>query len=301
MIRLSPLSLLLACGPRPEDGLAWRERWELLGALEDGTTIDARAEISNTGLLRGQGHLRLERWKTDESPILTGADAPPNVVSLEADRSGLTMGEDGVWREPNGSWRYNLLSSDLGATLTLAPEVEATSPVTTLTGGGQWAIEALIPAGELTGWLESGKRGGLLRGRGVLVHRGGDGRPEGARLAAYALGDGVAVGIDTQGALTLAWATVAGERLDARDAKLSMSPEGKVTLDFRPSADLVVTLRPRAPAGSRDPYEHLLGFERLLAQLVFPADARQLSRALADVAAGGARRTVPGLILQGGD
>ncbi len=293
---------LLACGgPRPEDALTWRESWELLGALEDGTTIDARASVGNTGLLRGQGHLRLERWNPHEGAIITGADAPPGVVTLDDDRRSLRMGRDGVWREDDGSWRYALVGAELGATLTLLPELEPAPPATTLEGGGQRSAEAPVPLGELTGWLESGKRGGLMRGRGVLVHRGGDGRAQGARLAAWALGPGLGIGVDTEGGLTLGWAGVDGRLLDASDAKLSGDAEGKVTLDFRPASEVWVTLRPRPPAGERDPYEHLLGFERALAGWLAPVEPRRLTRALAEVHVGDSTRTVPGLILRGGD
>lgn len=295
------LLLLTACGPRPEDALRWSERWEMIGALEDGTTIDGRVSVGNTGLLRGQGHVRLERWNPHESPIIAGSDAPPGLVALDPDRASVRMGRDGIWQEEDGSWRFALLSSDLGATLTLDPELEKVGPEVAMVDGQQWASEAVIPTGKLSGWLESGKRGGLLQGRGVLIHRGGDGRPEGPRLAAFVLGSDLGLGIDTLGGASLSWVGLNGHLQDSRDAQLSASADGTILLDFRPAANVWASLRPRPPAGSRDPYEHLLGFERPLAQWALPAAPRELSRALAEVHVGETTRTLPALILRGGD
>lgn len=300
---LALLAAALGCGDgRPEQSLRWREQWELIGALEDGSIVDARVSVANTGLLRGQGHLRLERWSPRETAIVTGVDAPPGVVALDPERRALTMGRDGLRAVEGGAWRYELQSADMGATLTLAPELDALPPLTVLEGGGQWAIEALVPAGELSGWLESGKQGGLQRGRGVLIHRGGDGRPAGERAAAYVLGPGLSIGLDEQGGLRLAWAALDGHRMNAADARLSWEEGGgAATLDLRPGADLWVRLAPRPPEGSRDPHEHLLSAERALLRWAAPTPPRRLQRALAEVHLGDEVRKVPALLLRGGD
>lgn len=299
-VRLPAVLLLAGCAGRPEQSLTWRESWELLAALEDGTTLDLRAAVSNTGLLRGQGHMRLDRWSPREGPIIAALDAPPGVVSMALDRSGLRLGDAGVWASPDGSWRVEMVGAEAGATLTLTPETPALGPTTWLEGGGQWAVEAPVPGGELTGWVEAGKRGGLLRGRGVLLHRGGDGRPAGPREAAFVLGPELFVGLDRQGDGRLAWARIDGQDLDASDARLEEEADGRLVLDLRPASDLWVSLRPRPPEGYRDEYEHLLFFERPLAGWLGADSPRVLQRALAEVHNGASRRLAPALLLRVG-
>lgn len=293
------VSWLAACGRgRPEDSVRWRESWELLGALEDGSALDARVGVSNTGLLRGQGHLHLARWYPHESVVSTSLDAPPQVVRLDPDRQSLALGRDGLQAQPDGSWRFDLVGADVGATVTLRPEQGAPPPVITLEGGGQWASEAVVAGGDLTGLLESGKQGGLMHGRGVLLHRGGDARLSGERDAAFVLGSGLVVGYDVQGESRLCWAWADGVAQDTRDARLTWQADGTALLDLRPGADLWVLLRPRATGGSVDPYEHLLFFERPLVGLIETPLPRTLRRALAEVHHGSGSQDLPALILQ---
>jgi len=292
---------LSACGgARPEDSIRWREGWELLGALEDGSALDVRVSVSNTGLLRGQGHLRLERWYPQEGPVITSLDAPPPVVHLDADRRGLALGRDSLRAQPDGSWRFELVGADVGATVTLRPEQRATPPVITMAGGGQWASEAVIPAGVLTGLLESGKQGGLLHGRGVLLHRGGDARLSGERDAAFILGSDLALGYDVQGGSRLVWAWADGVALSVNDARLEQQPDGTALLDLRPGADLWVRLHPRATGGDIDPYAHLMFFERPLVRLLETPEPRALHRALAEVHRGQTSQDLPALLLHAG-
>lgn len=292
---LLPLTLVLVgCGERPQDALGWSERWELLGVLEQGGVLDARVWVGNTDLLRGEGHLRFDRWLEDESPLLSGLDAPPQAVELDEDRQGLRLQTSGLSRLPDGGWRLALAEDEIDASVTISPTSAPVAPVSTLVGGGQWAEEALVPQGTLLGWAEAGQRGGLIRGRGVLLHRGGDGWPGGSRQVVVLLGEGLSVGLDLQGGQRFAWALVQGAPLDASAATLS---EDGRTLDLRPAAPLWATIK-EVPLGAREPDPALLLLERPFRGVLRASGGRQISRALAEVHVNEQTLRVSGLVLR---
>ena len=155
---------LAGCGAAPQDSLGWTERWELIGLLEDGGVLDARASVGNTDLLRGEGHLFFDRWAVGQSPMLSGLDAPPPTVEIDDDHGGIRLQESALERQADGSWRLSLASEPIHATVTLSPIGAPVPPTPLLIDGGQWAEEALVAQGTLLGWVEAEPRGGLCAG-----------------------------------------------------------------------------------------------------------------------------------------
>lgn len=294
---LAPLILALGgCGGgQPSDALRWSERWEMLAVLEEGGVLDARVWVGNTDLLRGEGHARFDRWVNGETPMLAALDAPPPAVALAEDRSALhLMDRGGIERLEGGEWRFTLSEDLVNASATLRPSAPTPPAASLVVGGGQWSEEALVAGGSLLGWVEAPPRGGLLRGRGVLLHRGGDGWPEGPRSLVILLGDQLSVGVDNQGDWTYAWASWRGEPLDASAARLT--PGG---VDLRPKAPVWATFK-ETPLGEHEPEPALLLLERPFAGWLRAPGGRALGRVLAEVHVGESTIRCSGLSLREG-
>lgn len=289
-------ALLAGCGARPSDHLGWVERWELLGVLDDGGVLDARLSVGNTDLLRGEGHLRLDRWEMHQSPLLAGIDAPPQAVDLDLSRGHLRLPGGALERDPEGAWRLTVSSEGVSGAVTLTPSGAPSPTVSSTLGGGQWAEEALVPQGALLGWIEAQSRGGMMRGRGVLLHRGGDGWPGGERTLAVVLCEGLSLGLDLQGAARFAWARQGEQALDVASAALRGS-ENDLILDYRPSSNLWAELKLSA-LGERDGEPDLLLLERPFSSLLRATETRQLWRALAEVHAHEQTQRCSGLVLR---
>ena len=69
---------LLACLPPPH-----RDSWEILTLLENGQLFEARFTKGDTGILKGQGHLRVNRWIHRSTTMSFHLDTPPEMSSLD--------------------------------------------------------------------------------------------------------------------------------------------------------------------------------------------------------------------------
>ncbi|MCB9778851.1 MAG: hypothetical protein H6742_09830 [Alphaproteobacteria bacterium] len=297
---LPVLALVVACGDRPQDGPRWREQWELLGLAEDGSVIDARLTVGNTGLLRGQGHMRVDRWFEERAPVLYGRDVGPAEVEVSADRRRVMLGLDGLTHhaaEGEAPERITLQARDQEASAAVhaAPRFPLAEPPATRwqEGGGEWAVEALAPVADLSGWLSGGERGGLVTGRGVVLHRGGDGYPAGPRTTFVALGHDLAVGIDQHGAGLLAWGMKDG-RIVELGAPETFDVNGwPRTVSFRDGPEL--TLRRDRARGERLPFEHLTQVEQRLLAWGGLWKVRRVVRAIGTIRWGDQEELAPAL------
>ncbi|MCK6505347.1 hypothetical protein L6R53_18425 [Myxococcota bacterium] len=268
--------LLAGCGRHPTDALTWRESWEMLVITRDGGLVDARVTVSNTGLLRAQGHLQADRWSEDALPILYSRDAAPAEVQVDPARRSVHLGMDGLAQGEDpaapATWTLRARDDQASVLLHLHPLGEGAAPRQAWqAGGGQWAVEAPVPLGEVSGWFGAQERGGLVEGWGALLHRGGDGWPAGRRLTLLVAGRDVGLVLDTQGEGQLSWAQVEGEPLALGAATVELAPTlsgdagppGTSTVRFAEGVEVELRLG-RAVAGRRLLYEHLLGAEQRL-------------------------------------
>ncbi len=255
----------VGCAGAASDGLRWRESWEILAVVEPGRALDARVTVGNTGLLRGQGHVRLRRWGADA--LLFDRGTAPAGVTRAPDGRRVELDGDLLWQDPDGSWSLRVRSPDLSASLRVAdlggpqPGVSAV-----LTEGGQWTHGPAITAGRLEGWAEAGSRGGRLRGPALVLRRGGDGPAAVPRISLGLWSEQGVVGVDVHGDSRVAWARWGGEDLDVDALQLDVAADGSGSLDLRPAADLVVRWDPPVQGGVDDPLAHLSAPERLLAR-----------------------------------
>ncbi len=281
---LSAFLLWMGCNGAPTDAITWREQWELLVLTEDGGLIDGRATVSNTGVLRGQGHLRVNRWTKEGTPIFFAMDGGPADVDIADAHDAVRVGSALLGRYEEGPhWTLRLSAEEAHTSVHVNPGGPQPPMATEMDATGQWTIASPITMGLAHGWFTAGKRGGIFEGRAVALHRGGDGRPAGPRDASFIMGNGVAIGFDQQGSHRLLWAQIRDQDLDTKDAQLLQGEDGNQVLDFRPSADLVVRLSPTGVGGTTDGFSDLYLAEKWVAELANLRAKRTVKRATAHV------------------
>ena len=288
------LVLGLGCAPEPEQHLMWRDSWELLGILEGGRALDASVSIGNTGLLRGQGRLRMELWEPKDAPVRFSQHTGPLAVNHAPDAGRATVGINGLALDEQ-AWSFRVADDNVNALVQLTP-LSAAQPQETW-GDGPWQVTARAPIGEISGWVTAGKRGGLIRGRGLLLHRSGHAVPAPPRLGVYVMHERLSLIVDMHGPQGLAWATLDGEPLDTEGVTVDFPARGPVTVSL-PSADTTITLRRRKQRGTIDPFEHLLAAEAWIAAPLIGQPLRRLQLSQATLAQGERTLRAPALLVE---
>ena len=286
------IALLLACAGAPQDALTWRESIELLGILDGQGVLDARITIGNTGTMRGQGRLRLERWNPSNNPIRFSQHGAPQQMRRSAE--GITMVDNGLLRSSSG-WILRVVDENLSGLVELSSDAALRPEAAWLEGSRQWTVAAEAPMGSLSGWLSAGERGGAVSGVGVILHRGGDGIPALPRRAAFVLHERVNLGFDAHGSGVLQWAIIDGVEVPVDDLRVDLSAASP-TLEL-PAAELRVVLHPWAWDGWSNPMDHLTGIEALLGGAIIGRPTRRIRAARADIQLEGAALSGPALLL----
>ena len=292
------LTSVLACSGTPMDSLSWREQWELLVLTEDGSLIEGRVTVGNTGMLRGQGHFRANRWNSETTPILFAMDGGPGDVFVSDSHDAVRVGTDLFGQYEDGPhWTMRISHEEANAIVQVDPGGPEVPMATTMEDSGQWTVASPITHGRAQGWFTAGRRGGMFRGRAVTFHRGGDGRPPTERSTLVAMGTDVSIGWDNQGSARLAWARMKDEDVPLEDLTHSVNDDGLHRLDFRPAGDMVVDFEPTGTGGITDGFEGLFPPERAIARASGLRANRSTERARAIVRFRGESVRVPAIVV----
>jgi len=274
-----PMLLLLACGTG-QDSLTWQESWEVLAIQDDRSLLDARLTRSNTGLVRGQGHVRLDQIAPREVPIIYGRDALP---SETLDVGAISIGPDQLVQSED-TWELTIRSEEVDVRITMESNSTYDSPPPAHRPG--WEIEAPVTHATVQGFIRSGSRSSLVQGRGVILHRKGPSPPglKGThRLSAFVLDKDLSLGIDQTGADALSWAHGKGRNWNADTALVRRLEDGIVEMDYRPGAPILARLLPALPHSRRHPLDHLSGLEQWLLGLLRGQAERKIRGATAEI------------------
>ena len=295
-----PLLLLLAgCTRAPTERLFWREAWEMIAITDDGTLLDARTAIGNTGLLAGQGHLTMDMVSHTSTPLQIRRDASPSAVHRTAGDHLIRLLGDELQIE-DSAWTLVVREgqSALDATIVLANDIlpidvsaDATArrrpqvPATTLVEGAQqWMVGAPLPAATLAGAWRSGEQGGILRGYGMAIRRSGDLPPSGdpVRTGVYIVAPRWSFAAEVIGDAGIGWF--------ADETGVRTSRTVKITREGR---RVLVALQPEVPMDARvdlddtavthRAWAHFLLFERWAASLVWDPPDREIRLAQARI------------------
>ncbi len=292
---------LAACAGAPSDRLTWRESWNMVIMDEGGLLINAKLTRSNTGLLRGQGHLDVTVFPPHESAVVLRRTAPPQAVTADPGTGALGMLQDRLEQDQDG-WTLNVREGRdaLDATLHLAPSAPEIAPSTLVSGQHQWLLGVPVPHGQATGAWRAGEQGGLIRGQGVLIRQSTDTWPgvEPAHSSLYLITPQRSIGVEQVGDRSVAWvADSTGVRTGAsatiqrhgRQLELSLLPDLPITAQVRIGVRSIV----------REPWDHLLPFERPLARLLAGWPVSTHERGRAQITTDGATVTSTALLVHG--
>lgn len=295
-MRTALLVLLLGgCSRAPQQRLAYRESWELLGLALPVGVIDARIAVGNTGLYRNQGTVVLDRFGVDLDSVHYLRRSGPGETERSADGRHLVLSDDLLDGGPTESggerWRLRVRGEEANAIV----EVRGTTggPVaSTVAGGGQWSQEPVLVDGTLHGWLEAGKRGGRLDGRAVVLRRGGDGLVDAPRTTVAVFCDGLSVGVDQHGELGSAWrvpgtGAATGRAWVEADGSGELEVDG-VTVRFAPTRSVLRT----------EVYGHLSAVERVLVGLRGIEAVRTVAQLRTQVTVDGVEQRCPGVLVR---
>lgn len=305
LARLLPVACLVltACVSAPADRLAWREAWNLVIMDDGGLLIEAELSRANTGLLRGQGHLAMTIFPRAESAVVLRRTTPPGAVSSDPISGSIDMTFDRLEHDRDG-WTLHVREGRdaLDATLHLTQSAPELAPTTMVEGQRQWVLGVPVPRGQATGAWRAGEQGGLIRGQGVLVRQSSDTWPgsEPARTSLYLITPERSIGVEQVGERSTTWVadsdgvrtgTTASIQRRGRQLDLSLEPDLPITAQVRLSARAIV----------REPWDHLLPFERLLARLLADWPLRTHQRGRAEIRVADQTFTSTALLVHGAD
>ncbi len=292
------LAWTLGCAGPPTDSLTWREQWELFVLTEDGSLIEGRVSVGNTGLYRGQGHFKASRWMPGTTPILFAMDGGPADVDVGDSHESVRVGSALLGQYEDGPhWSLRLANEEANAIMRVdpgGPEVELS---TAIDSSGQWTAAVPISHGRAHGWFTAGRRGGMFEGRSIAIHRGGDGAMGETRSLTAVMGSEVSIGLDEQGGTRTVWARIGDRDVPTVDLQRRIDPQGRTIMDFRPAADLVVTVTPGPVGGTFDAHDGLFAFERFVAHASGSMGERSVYRGRAEVEWKGRLTSVSALVL----
>jgi hypothetical protein len=295
----SLISLLLSCAGPPTAALTWREQWEILILTEDGGLIEGIASSGNTGMIKGEGQFRANRWFDGGTPIFFSMDGGPADIDVAPAHDAIRVGSALLGRFEDGDhWTLRFSNDAANAIVHIDPGGPRPPISTVMNTGGQWTLASAITHGRSHGWFTAGRRGGMFEGRAVALHRGGDGRPDLPRQTVVIMGPDVSIGIDQQGQQQLIWARIGDHDVPAADMRLNIADSGPITIDFRPGADLEITLEPSGLGGSVDTATGLLPPERWIAHVANLGLNRHVSRAKTTFSYSGKTHSVSAAIVQ---
>ena len=227
-----------------------QESFELISLLDNGHVFDVRFTKGDTGLLKGQGHLHINRWQPG-TPMSYHMDIPPLVSDINEDGADFLgyrfFTENDVWQLYVRSEEYNV--SGQVRSLDIAPiqfHDEA------------WTTNIIYPNSELLGWSSAMGRSGLLKGNAVLFHRHGEALLHGERHLLLAFSTDNYLGIEFSNRSQHSWGKVNNTSLQYDDITIHTHKShisgtiGTKDFSFTPSATL----------GQEDLYDHLTTGER---------------------------------------
>lgn len=299
---VTALGLLAAgCASAPADRLTWREAWNLVVMDESGLAIDAQLSRSNTGLLRGQGHLAMTVFPPRESPVVLQRTAPPGAVSFDPDGGALRLAHDHLGHSGDG-WTLHIREGQeaLDATIHLTPAAPELAPSTLVEGQRQWLLGVPVPHGQVTGAWRAGQQGGLIRGYGVLVRQTTDTWPgdQPSRSSTYLITPTRSIGVEQVGDSSLAWMASA-EGVQSTTTASVQRRGRKLTISLEPELPVTATVRIGPRSVSREPWDHLLPGEGLLARVLAGWPQRTHQRGRAQIVVDGESVTTTALLVHG--
>ena len=243
----------------------YKESLELVCLLDNGQSFEARFTKGDTGLYKGQAHLRANRWSTQGTPMSFHLDIPPPVSEISKDGANFwgqrLYVENDIWQLYIRSEEYNVSGQFPKANSEINVHAE------------QWDFSVLQSNGTIMGWSSAMGRSGMLKGNCALFRRYGTARLQDERHTILAFGTENHIGIEYNSLMQQSWGTIKGQNIRDEQVSLQMhaahiegSTSGKPYL-FTPTAIL----------GQEDLYDHLTSVERNMGSMMVSLSNRHIT------------------------
>ena len=240
-----------------------RESLELIAMLDNGQIFEARFTKGNTGIYKGQGHVRINRWIKRGTPMSYHIDIPAELN--EIDEKGVNFFGHRMYQE-NDIWQLYIRSEEYNVSGQLRPQnVEAIS-----IKQDDWNVDVLYPHAKLLGWSSAMGRSGVLRGEAVLFHRYGTDLLQGERQFILAYDSQNHFGVEYSNLGQQSWGKIHGKEM-ADDAIELVVLEHSIEIKTNSQS---IFFKVEENLGEEDLYDHLTKAERFLASSVLSTPKR---------------------------
>ena len=278
--------LLLACSSFiPTE----RESLELLALTDNGDIFEVRFTKGDTGIFKGQGHVRVHRWIREQTPmsyILNTSPADTNIDATSARFGPLKLYKN------NNSWSLYIRSEELNASATFAI---TTTPVTKTEK--DWTVEVLEQNGDFRGWASAQQRSAPINARATLVHRHGTGILTDPKETLIMFGKNFHLGIEKQGDLELIWGEWQGESLADINFEYQDSQHGRQIN----ASNWAVNFYATHHLGSDDSFEHIFAMEKWASSKLISTYQRDVFQGYAKIKRGDEELTANAFFIYQGD
>ena len=242
-----------------------KESLDLICLLDNGQIFEARFTKGDTGLYKGQAHLRVNRWSAQGTPMSFHLDIPPPVS--EIDEEGADFWGQRIYIQ-NDIWQIHIRSEEYNVSGQLS-----NSNNTLKTHNDNWSFEVLQPNGTIMGWSSALGRSGMLKGSCALFRRHGHAHLKNERHTILAFGTDNHIGIEYNSIIKQSWGLLNNQNMNDEQFTLHMQPthiEGSIS-----GAPYLFT--PNKILGQEDLYDHLTSIERNIGSLMVSLSSRHIT------------------------
>lgn len=279
-----PLIFLLACLPP-----AQRESLEVLAFLEDGQLFEARFTKGDTGILKGQGYIRVNRWIHRSTTMSFHMNLPPQLSSLTQD--GADFFTHQLYRQED-IWKLQMRSDEFNASVYFRPQ----SIDSVVEQNENWNIDLIHPNLEAVGWTTAEERSALLKGSAALFRRSGTALLESERYLFLGYDSQNYWGAEWSNQASFGWGMVDQISYRSQDVDIQSTPEG---IEIK-SADKTVIFKPERRLGRDNQYNHLSSVEKQLSSPFLSTDDRSIIQGYFVFSHAQTERMLPGIVIYHG-
>lgn len=258
------LPLMLACSLPTH-----RESLEIIALLENGQVFEARFTKGDTGLFKGQGHLRINKWLHRNSNMAFHIDTPPVVSEISS--SGADLWGHRLYRSTENDtpfWQLHVRSEEYNVSAQL--QTQNTQP--RIMEHNDWTVNVVSPHAKIIGWMSAAGRSSMLKGDAVLFHRYGDDLLTSDRHLLLAFDSNNHFGLEDSNMLSQSWGQVDGKLYHAQS--INISPQDN-HLKIHIQEDEIIFF-PEKKLGEDDLFDHLSSPERHSSSMFFSLDNRHV-------------------------
>ena len=278
-----PLIFLFACLPP-----TYRDSWEVLALLENGQLFEARFTKGDTGILKGQGHLRVNRWIHRATPMSFHLDTPPEISILNDSEADFFTHQ--LYRQDD-VWKLQMRADEFNASVYFRPH--QVQPI--VEEATDWSVK-ISPQMDAVGWTTADKRSALLEGHAAIFRRNGSQLLQSERYLFLGFDSQNYWGAEWSNQIAFSWGNI--DQIDYRSSNIEVENNGTFLSIQLPNHN--VHFYPEKRFGSDNQYKHLSWGEKTLSQSFLSTDDRTLLQGYFIFHPETQKRMLPGILIYHG-